>query len=173
MLRETMARLDDGGYEGLRVADVARSAGLGLGALYRRWPTKYALVVDALRAAAPSPAAEPAGDPADGLVAVLLGLADELAGHGALLSVLLTHPESEVAAAVREAKLQPVRDAVRLLLERMIGPVPDLPARVDAGPALIVQHLLLHGAPPGRAYIAEHVLPLMTLAPVGRGDSAE
>ena len=104
------------------------------------------------------------------LAAALLGLAGELAEHGALLSVLLTHPESEVAAAVREAKLQPVRDAVRDRLRQLIGPVPDLAARADAGPALIVQYLLLHGVPPGRAYVVDHVLPLMTFAP---GDSAQ
>ncbi|WP_176611704.1 TetR/AcrR family transcriptional regulator [Actinomadura sp. WMMB 499] len=165
-LRETLARLDDVGYERLRVADVARTAGLGLGALYRRWPTKYALVVDALRSAAPSREPEPTGDPAEDLVAVLLGLADELAAHGALLAVLLTHPASEAAAAVREAKLRPVRDAARRRLRGMTGHIPDLEIRVDAGAALVVQHLLLHGAAPGRAYIREHVLPLMTGSPV-------
>src|SRR5215475_6460046 len=87
ILRETLTQLDDGGYERLRVADVGRRAGVGLGSLYRRWPTKYALVVDALRAAAPADQAEPTDDPVEDLVAVLAGLAEELSRHGALLSV--------------------------------------------------------------------------------------
>src|ERR1700737_4041794 len=37
------------GYDRLRIQDVADRAGAGLATLYRRWPTKQALVADAIR----------------------------------------------------------------------------------------------------------------------------
>ncbi|MBO2447786.1 TetR/AcrR family transcriptional regulator [Actinomadura barringtoniae] len=162
ILQETLARLDDGGYERLRVADVGRRAGVGLGSLYRRWPTKYALVVDALRAAAPADQAEPTDDPVEDLVAVLAGLAKELSRHGALLSVLLADPASEVASAVREAKLRPFQEAARERLRRAIGPVADLDTRADLGTALVLQHHLLHGTPLTAHDIRAQIIPLMT-----------
>src|SRR5579859_7628960 len=36
------------GYDRLRIQDVADRAGAGLATLYRRWPTKQALVADAI-----------------------------------------------------------------------------------------------------------------------------
>ncbi|TDC92301.1 TetR/AcrR family transcriptional regulator [Actinomadura sp. 7K507] len=162
ILRETLALLDSGGYERLRMADVGNRAGVGLGSLYRRWPTKYALVVDALRAAAPAPEVEPTDDPVEDLVSCLIRLAEELGNRGALLAVLLTDPTSEVAAAVREAELHPAREATLEHLRRVIGPVPDLRTRADSGPALIIHHLLLQGVSPEEAQIREHILPLMT-----------
>ncbi|GAA4155341.1 TetR/AcrR family transcriptional regulator [Actinomadura keratinilytica] len=162
VLRETLALLDTRGYDGLRVADVARNAGVGLGSLYRRWPNKYALVVDALRAAAAARAVEPTDDPVADLLTGLVNLAEGLGHRGApLLAVLLTDPGSELAAAVREAKVEPVRAATRERLRRVIGPVPDLQARADAGQALVLLHLMLHGVPPDETRMREEILPVM------------
>ncbi|WP_067892028.1 TetR/AcrR family transcriptional regulator [Nocardia vaccinii] len=41
----TLALLDEVGYAGLRVQDVATRAGVGKAALYRRWPSKAALAM--------------------------------------------------------------------------------------------------------------------------------
>jgi AcrR family transcriptional regulator len=162
VLRETLALLDAHGYKRLRVADVARGAGVGLGSLYRRWPTKYALVVGALRAAASGHDLAPTDDPLADLLAGLVTMAGALGRRGSLLSVLLSDPASELAAAVREAKILPYQAANRERLGRLIGPVPDLEARADAGPALILAHVMLHGGPPGEALIRDSILPLMT-----------
>ncbi|MFB9834671.1 TetR/AcrR family transcriptional regulator [Actinoallomurus acaciae] len=163
VLRETLAQLDSRGYDGLRVAEVARDAGVGLGSLYRRWPTKYALVVDALRTAAATREVEPTDDPLEDLLTGLVKIAEGL-GHRAapLLAVLLTDPASELAAAVREAKVDPVRAAGRERLRRVIGSTPDLDTRADLGPALIVLHMMLHGGPPDERRLREDILPLMT-----------
>jgi AcrR family transcriptional regulator len=163
VLRTTLALLDVHGYDGLHVAEIARTAGVGLGSLYRRWPTKYALVVDALRAAASERVPEPGDDPVEDLVAGLMQIAEGLRHRGApLLAVLLTDPGSELAAAVREAKIAPVRAANRDSLRRAIGPVADLETRADAGPALIFVHMMIHGAPPDERHVREHIVPLMT-----------
>jgi AcrR family transcriptional regulator len=166
VLRTTLALLDEHGYAGLHVGEIAAQAGVGLGSLYRRWPTKYALVVDALRAAAAERVPEPGDDPVEDLVNGLMQIAEGLRHRGApLLAVLLTDPRSELAAAVREAKLDPIRAAVRENLRRITGPVPDLETRADAGPALIFVHMMVHGEPPDERHVREHIVPLMTARP--------
>jgi AcrR family transcriptional regulator len=160
-LRETLALLDEHGYERLRVADVARNAGIGLGSLYRRWPTKYDLVVDALCAVASDHDTEPSGDPLDDLVARLVRIADAFGRSTSLLAVLFTAPQSELAAAVREAKVEPVRAEIRELLRRVTGEVADLDVRADVGPALIIMHLVAHGSPPDEPVIRSAILPVM------------
>lgn len=49
ILRSTCEELNDVGYAALRVEDVAERAGVNKTTIYRRWPTKPELVVDALR----------------------------------------------------------------------------------------------------------------------------
>lgn len=44
----------DRGWSGFTVDEVARRAGVGKGSLYLRWPNKAALLIDAVRSAAPS-----------------------------------------------------------------------------------------------------------------------
>lgn len=173
VLRETLTQLNSRGYDGLRVAEVARNAGVGLGSLYRRWPTKYALVVDALRTAAAAREVEPTDAPLEDLLTGLVKITEGL-GHRAapLLAVLLTDPTSELAAAVREAKVDPVRAASRERLRRVIGPVPDLDTRADVGPALIFLHMMLHGSPPDERQLREDILPLMTGSPDATSDQS-
>lgn len=162
-LRETLALLDAHGYERLRVADVARNAGIGLGSLYRRWPTKYALVVAALREAAAERDVPATDDPVEDLVAGLRGLCAGLEQRGGpLLAVLLSDPASELATAVREAKITPYLAANRDRLRRVVGPVPDLETRADAGAALVFVQLLTHGTPPDETRIRAEIVPLMT-----------
>jgi AcrR family transcriptional regulator len=166
VLRTTLALLDRHGYAGLHVGDIAGTAGVGLGSLYRRWPTKYALVVDALRASTAERVPEHSDDPVEDLVSGLMQIAEGLRHRGApLLAVLLTDPGSELAAAVREAKIDPVRAANQENLRRILGPVPDLATRADAGPALIFVHMMIHGGPPDERHVREHIVPLMTAPP--------
>jgi AcrR family transcriptional regulator len=49
ILDATLTRLGRGGYDALRVDDVAADAGVAKTTLYRRWPSKEALVADAVR----------------------------------------------------------------------------------------------------------------------------
>ncbi|BCJ38602.1 TetR family transcriptional regulator [Actinocatenispora thailandica] len=162
-LSATLTLLDEHGYERLHVADVARAAGIGLGSLYRRWPTKHALVVAALRAAAEHRTTEINGDPVDDLTAHLVSVATAIAERAApLLSVLLSATGSDLAAAVREAKVAPIRAATRERLRPIADEDIDLTARADAGLAMILLHLMIHGAPPDEQHIRSHILPIMT-----------
>jgi AcrR family transcriptional regulator len=162
-LRVTLELLDEHGYAGLRVGDVAARAGIGLGALYRRWATKQELVLAALSNAAAERDVPVTDDPETDLLEGLAAIADGLTGRaGRLLAVLFAGTEPELAHAVRTAKVIPLRDANRERLRRVLGNVPDLAARADIGPGLIVIRFITDGKPMTRRQIQEQVIPLMT-----------
>jgi AcrR family transcriptional regulator len=167
-LRATLDLLDEHGYSGLRVADVAQRAGVGLGALYRRWATKRDLVLAALEQAADDilvpETADPRADLLDGLVVISQGMTGR---GGRLLAVLFAGTQPELADAIRRAKVVPLRDANRQRLRRVVGDVPDLTARADAGAGMIVLHALATGRPMTRRQIRERVLTLMVSTPAG------
>lgn len=99
------------GFEGMSVEAVAARAGVGKAAIYRRWPAKEALVIDAIAqliAEAPSP---DSGSVRDDLVA----LAREL--HGLMSSSLTGGVFPRMAAEV--ARRSPLG---RLYGQRVIGP---------------------------------------------------
>ena len=163
MTSGTRKRIDEHGYAGLRVGDVAARAGIGLGALYRRWTTKQELVLAALSNAAAERHVAVSDDPETDLLEGLVAIADGLTGRGGrLLAVLFSGTEPELAHAIRTAKVIPLRDANRDQLRRVIGNVPDLAARADIGPGLIVIRFFADGQPMTRRQIQEQVIPLMT-----------
>jgi len=162
-LRATLELLDEHGYAGLRVGDVAARAGIGLGALYRRWTTKQELVLAALSNAAGARDVAVSDDPETDLLDGLVAIADGLTGPaGRHLAALFSGTEPELAHAIRTAKVIPLRDANTERLRRVIGNVPDLAARADIGPGLIVIRFIAEGKPMTRRQIQEQVIPLMT-----------
>ncbi|WP_240796654.1 TetR/AcrR family transcriptional regulator [Streptomyces sp. RFCAC02] len=161
-LRATLELLEEKGYTGLRVADVAREAGVGLGALYRRWPDKRSLVLAALRGAARDRDIPVTDDPMADLVTGLKTLASRLGERATpLLSIILTGTDPQLADAVREAKFAPLRDSHYERLRRVVGDVPDLEVRADIGPALIFLHVMMRGSAPSDEYIRTAILPAM------------
>jgi AcrR family transcriptional regulator len=53
IIAATLEIIAEGGYEGLRVADVAKRAGVSKPTMYRRWPSKTDLVIAALQTTPP------------------------------------------------------------------------------------------------------------------------
>lgn len=161
-LRATLELLDERGYGGLRVSDVATRAGIGLGALYRRWGSKRSLVVSALRSVAPGREPEETGDPVEDLVAGLSTLAGDLHGRAArLLAVTLSGEDPELAAVVREAKIAPRVEANRARTRRALGNRPDLDIRADLGLGLILLGVLADGEAPSPERIRAEIVPRM------------
>ncbi|GIL25393.1 hypothetical protein NUM_06480 [Actinocatenispora comari] len=80
----------------------------------------------------------------------------------ALLSVLLAAPGSDLAAAIREAKVAPIRAATRERLRLITGDDTDLTARADAGLAMVLLHLMVHRSPPDEQHLRSRILPIMT-----------
>jgi AcrR family transcriptional regulator len=177
-LQATLEILSEQGYSGLRVGDVAARAGIGLGALYRRWSTKRELVIAAVRQlAADQPPPPPARTPHEDLVAALRSINDALTGPDArMIASLLAEPDTELAAVIREAKIEPVLDALRERLRCVLGDVPDLDMRADLGPALLTFRALVLAERTTIRQIRDDLVPLMlaepATAPVAPSSSA-
>lgn len=131
ILNATRDLLGEVGYEQVTVRAIAQRAGAGLATLYRRWPTKEELVVDAI-ATLPVPAAQgppkPDADPIESIVELVTGLLDVLQGRRRELvpTIVGQLPRNPALAEALRA---------RVVLPRL-GAVADLLGRlpsVDAG----------------------------------------
>ena len=161
-LLATRSLVDERGYEGFGMRDVAERSGASLGALYRRWTSKRELVVTALRAAGHQIDVVPSNDPEADLLRGLVELANSLnSGARPLLAHLLAEPHSELSRAILEAKIDPFAVAHRDRLRRVIGSPPDFEERAAAGPALIILQVMTTGEPPGEDEIRNRIVPLL------------
>ncbi len=129
----TLHELGRVGFAGLTMDGVATRAGVHRSTVYRRWPSKVALVADLLDTGAEALAAAPASG---SLAEVLGALGRRLAGalhapEGRALAALLPGGPPELRALSRAARLrvqQPYRDA----FDRAVAGGLDLaPAAVD------------------------------------------
>lgn len=172
----TLAELSDTGYARLSMEAVAARAGTGKAALYRRWPTRQELVIDALNAALPDLARtiETAGTLRESLLTCLGGMRDVLAGRTGFpeVSVLVElMREPGVAEAYREKLITARMAILHSVLEAAVrrGELHGdkiTPLIIRTGPALILQGLLMSGESPSDAEVArivdEILLPLLT-----------
>ena len=170
-----LAELTACGFGGLAYERVAARAGTGKSALYRRWPRKADMVVDAVAHAMPAlPTAAPTtGALREDLLAAVRRMADNLAGPlGAVtLSVYAEaqrHPE--LLAEMRRRILEPRRRQMLAMLAEGVArgavrPEAVQPEVVEVAPTLVLHRFLESG---GRvpddvlAGIVDHVLvPLL------------
>jgi AcrR family transcriptional regulator len=142
---------------------VAGAAGdVGLGAVYRRWPDKRALVLDAMRGAVSQLVVAPTDDPVADLVRGLDLLAEAFGSRSRpLLGMVLGGQDGELSEVIREAKILPLHIANRERVRRVLGDVPDLATRADLGPALVLLDMLVRGRPPSKRRIREEIVPLI------------
>jgi AcrR family transcriptional regulator len=141
--------IDEDGYDRLRIQDVADRAGVGLATIYRRWPTKQDLVVEALQAKVLD--LPDTGDTRADLLTIFTLMATSFAGSGAQLvpgCLAVARDEPEILQALRDNALCGVRDHLRMLIAREVGDDdPDLDLRVDFGPGVLLQRAVLLGEP--------------------------
>lgn len=118
-----LAELSEVGYARLSMEAVARRAGVGKSALYRRWPGKDAMAVAAIAELSVPAAPRPDTGTLRGDVRVIVESMVEWLSHP-LLSRILPDVVAEgvrepaLAAAMRDHVATPRRDAVRGVLER-------------------------------------------------------
>ncbi|MFC4051737.1 TetR/AcrR family transcriptional regulator [Actinomadura syzygii] len=165
------AQLEEVGYRRLTMEGVATAARTGKAALYRRWPSKDALIADALRHALPEPPHPPCtGRVREDLLATLTVLRDTLLTcRGAAFKVLKEESEQGKGLmhdVVRQRLSQPVREAafeaLRQAAER--GEIrPEAATRQIAavGQAVIVHHSLTEGGPIDDAFLESVVDEVM------------
>jgi AcrR family transcriptional regulator len=147
ILAATIELVDESGYDRLRIQDVATRAGVGLATIYRRWPTKQALFVEALRAK--SVDLPDTGDVRADLITIFGMMTDGLQGDGGQLlpgCLAVGRDEPEILQALRDNALCKMRSHLRQLIGQVVGEDdPDLDLRVDFGPGIILQRAMLYG----------------------------
>ncbi|MFT4110887.1 TetR/AcrR family transcriptional regulator [Propionicimonas sp.] len=164
ILRATQDQLIEHGFDGMTVDAVARAAGSGKAAVYRRWPSKTALVVASVRALYAPPTVPDTGSLRGDLVACALhyGQAD---GRAALVlaSVLAELPRApELRTAAFDAIGRPPALAMRTVMERwqQRGAIaPDAPIDLLVGiiPALAFRTVAFRRRPLDTPTIVETV----------------
>jgi AcrR family transcriptional regulator len=149
ILRAAAELFNEVGYDQLTVQDIAGRAGVGLATLYRRWPTKQALLAEALRRRNDGVDVELVGTPTEQLETVFGLVAESTMGpQGEFLPGLLTaiRADAELAEALRIGVIDPLRRVIREQLECVLGPEhPQLDLLVDLVPGICVFRSLAPG----------------------------
>lgn len=139
ILHATTSLLAQKGFRGLRVDDVARSAGVPKSTIYRRWPSLTDLAVAAVDDALGDRETVISDDPLDDLAQIVvrthtLLISSPLAGTLPQLALdLVNRPET--ARLYRERVISPLRDAaidaVQRAIEQASWEGPDAEMSVD------------------------------------------
>ncbi|MBR7825686.1 TetR/AcrR family transcriptional regulator [Actinospica sp. MGRD01-02] len=156
ILAATLEELAEVGYARLTMERVALRAHTGKAALYRRWPGRAELVVDACTAGEIDDEEPPdTGSLRTDVLTVMRQNADHLTGHRGdvlrgLIADLMNDPE--FARLVRERVRTAGPGAIRLVLQRAVdrgelGPWLLDSRRVTVATDLLRNHYLLYGAP--------------------------
>lgn len=164
-------QINEIGYAKLTMDRVAAAAGTGKAVLYRRWDSKEALVLEALRDSLPVLGDVPdGGGLRDDLLAVLGSLRDALAAtKGTAFHVVAAETGPDCRQLADERVFRPARRVILGILGRAAGrgeirpeAVTDLIA--DVGPALL-RSRAIDGSVPGPAMVTDVVdtvlLPLL------------
>ncbi|MDQ1736824.1 MAG: hypothetical protein QOH56_3075 [Pseudonocardiales bacterium] len=134
ILTATTDLLAEAGYGALTIEGVAARAGVGKTTVYRWWPTKGALVIEAVAAALPVPAQTDTGDLRQDLLTAVQRVVHTFARTpaGAVIPALAADVMSdpELAEQFREQLIRPRRSAVVEVLLRAAARG-DLPQDVD------------------------------------------
>jgi AcrR family transcriptional regulator len=134
ILTATTDLLAEAGYGALTIEGVAARAGVGKTTVYRWWPTKGALVIEAVAAALPMPTQADTGDLRHDLLTAVRQVVHTFARTpaGAVIPALAADVMSdpELAEQFRNQLIRPRRSAVVELLLRAAARG-DLPQDVD------------------------------------------
>ena len=162
------------GYVGLTMEGVAARAHTGKAALYRRWPRKEDLVVDALEHTLPSPTDLPDhGDVRDDLLELLRRMTAMLnSPAGCALQCLMSETERDESFArllherVKEPRKRMFLDLLLRGAERgQVRPDAATQLLAEVGPALVMQRFLADGGPVPDDYVVsvvdDVVVPLL------------
>jgi AcrR family transcriptional regulator len=171
ILRATTELLAERGLAGTSIEEVAARAGVGKATIYRRWPSRGVLALDAFLAefAGLQPLSD-TGTLRGDLLAALTGWVRAVTRTraGPVLAGLVGEAQRDpvLAAAWRDRVLEPLRAQQLIMLDRAIQRG-DLPADVDTDVILDLMfgaayHRLLHGHRPLNDAFTREVVDLIT-----------
>jgi AcrR family transcriptional regulator len=176
ILQATLDELDEGGYATLTMERIAERAGASKASVYRRWPTRIELVMDAVYYARPDPTSTPdTGSLRGDLLAALRQAAGLLTGpsgealRGLLSDVLRDSARTaQVRRNSRRAGRRTMQEIARRAIERgEINASAVTPQRLEVGQALLRDYFLFGSDPIPDEIIVDIVddviLPLFSL----------
>ena len=153
ILAAVMEELAEVGYPALSIERVAERARTGKASIYRRWPTRLELVLDAIDHVMPRLDDVPdTGSIRDDLLVVLRRIAGVMGSRaGAAARACVDGTDDELARAVRERLLPPRKAMMLSILERAadrgeIRPEAVTQRVAETGPMLLHGELLQRGA---------------------------
>ena len=135
--------LRERGYRGLTMSGVIERAGISSATLYRRFPTKQALVVATLQTVSAGPSSADTGTLAGDLADLAKRIAGAIAARDDLFAVLAVEVQfdDELRAVSRAAFVEPRLRQVGELLDRAVArgeldsrPAPDVVLSLVTGP---------------------------------------
>jgi AcrR family transcriptional regulator len=143
------------GFAGMTIEGVAARASVGKATIYRRWPSKEDLVVDAMVTQCRDNIVSPdTGSLREDLLVMLRAMIEKFRRDGRLVMAFndeqRRHPQ--LADAFRRTFLDERRAVYREIFERAMArgelpPDADLELLMDVGPALLWHRLAVTGAP--------------------------
>ncbi len=164
MIAATLRLLAEDGYAQLTVERIAARAGVGKASVYRRWPDKVSIVLDALSRSPERPSAPDAGSLRGDALVFLRSLVAYRTLHSEAIAAIsgeaLTDPQ--FGEAFRTALAEPMMAGMHAILERAIerGELPadtDVALLSSVAPALLQMQRLLAGRHPDEAF-AERIV---------------
>ncbi|MEU1012318.1 TetR/AcrR family transcriptional regulator [Streptomyces sp. NPDC005890] len=140
ILAATLEQLEERGYARMTIEQVAVSAKVGKATLYRSWPNKAALVLDAVRSRLKEVPTEETGNTRDELLSVAKQALASFFGSPQVQAVLPalvadTAQNPELRQQLREEVIEPRRARSRTVMERAMNRG-DLPQNTDISLAL-------------------------------------
>jgi AcrR family transcriptional regulator len=162
ILDATMELLEEWGYDQLTVKDIAERAGAGLGAIYRRWPNKLALVVAAVQAqAADCIHFVVTGDIVEDLSQAMMleGARAEQRCIPGFISAMQHEPR--LAAAVRDAMVIPKVNAFAQILSSEFDDPADCRLRAELALAILLHRTLIGIDLPDEQEIRDRLVPVI------------
>jgi AcrR family transcriptional regulator len=169
-----LAELVENGYASVTMDTVAQRARTGKASLYRRWPTRVELIMDAIHSRIPDvDSMIDTGSLRSDLIALFDRFAAELAGPiGQALRGVWAESlgDEEHHRRVRNHSRHGGLTLIRAILDRAvergeIAPAAITAQRMEAGPAILRYRLLLDGRPLDVTELVDDVvLPLFTAA---------
>ncbi len=164
--RATLQLLAEVGYDGVTMDRVATRARAGKATIYRRWPSKVALVMDAITSFTEQTMQIPdTGTVRTDMVEFLTSFHETVGGDkGKILAELVSEMprNAELRETLRNGLWAELRAAAEIIVERAIArgeirPDVDRTVLVEIGTALVLQRVLMSGDCVDRHFL-EHIV---------------
>jgi AcrR family transcriptional regulator len=149
------------GFAGLTMEEVADRAGVGKASLYRRWPNKVALVVDAVHRLAEDWVEVPdTGSVREDMLGFLRAIVRTKRTETEVFTVVSSEAacNPELAVAFRKEFLSGLDESLRMIVQRGVDrgelpPQTDVELVAALGPALVHHHRMTTGQPMDERFV--------------------